>query len=48
MAVTVRTANTELRTAQKAVDRMSKLMSTLSNILEKTSATSGQITQNLK
>jgi len=33
---------------QMAMDRMSKLMSTLSNILKKSSDSAGQITQNLK
>lgn len=33
---------------QMAMDRMSKMMSTLSNILKKISDTSNQITQNLK
>jgi uncharacterized protein YukE len=33
---------------QMAMDRMSKLMSTLSNLLKKSSETSAQITQNLK
>lgn len=33
---------------QMAMDRLSKLMSTLSNILKKSSDTSAQITQNLK
>jgi chromosome segregation ATPase len=39
---------TESLRLQMAMDRMSKLMSTLSNILKKISETSGQITQNLK
>ena len=39
---------TESLRLQMAMDRMSKLMSTLSNILKKASDTSGQITQNLK
>lgn len=39
---------TESLRLQMAMDRMSKLMSTLSNILKKASETSGQITQNLK
>jgi hypothetical protein len=33
---------------QMAMDRMSKLMSTLSNLLKKSSETGSQITQNLK
>lgn len=33
---------------QMAMDRLSKLMSTLSNILKKTSDTANAITQNLK
>jgi hypothetical protein len=33
---------------QMAMDRLSKLMSTLSNILKKTSDTASQITQNMK
>jgi hypothetical protein len=33
---------------QMAMDRLSKLMSTLSNILKKSSETGSQITQNLK
>ena len=39
---------TESLRLQMAMDRMSKAMSTLSNILKKISDTSGQITQNLK
>src|SRR4051812_49924925 len=39
---------TESLRLQMAMDRMSKLMSTLSNILKQASDTSGQITQNLK
>jgi cell division protein ZapA (FtsZ GTPase activity inhibitor) len=39
---------TESLRLQMAMDRMSKLMSTLSNILKKASETSGQITQNIK
>jgi len=33
---------------QMALDRLSKLMSTLSNILKKINETAGSITQNLK
>jgi hypothetical protein len=39
---------TESLRLQMAMDRMSKLMSTLSNLLKKASETSSQITQNLK
>ena len=39
---------TESLRLQMAMDRMSKLMSTLSNLLKKASDTSAQITQNLK
>lgn len=39
---------TESLRLQMAMDRMSKAMSMLSNILKKMSETSGQITQNLK
>jgi seryl-tRNA synthetase len=39
---------TESLRLQMAMDRMSKFMSTLSNILKKSSETSGEITQNLK
>jgi hypothetical protein len=39
---------TESLRLQMAMDRLSKLMSTLSNILKKASDTSAQITQNLK
>jgi chromosome segregation ATPase len=39
---------TESLRLQMAMDRLSKLMSTLSNLLKKASDTSGQITQNLK
>ena len=39
---------TESLRLQMAMDRMSKLMSTLSNLLKKTSETSSQITQNIK
>src|SRR4051794_28589468 len=39
---------TESLRLQMAMDRMSKLMSMLSNLLKKVSDTSGQITQNLK
>jgi hypothetical protein len=39
---------TESLRLQMAMDRMSKLMSTLSNILKKASQTSGEITQNIK
>jgi hypothetical protein len=39
---------TESLRLQMAMDRMSKFMSTLSNILKKMSDTASQITQNLK
>jgi len=39
---------TESLRLQMAMDRMSKMMSTLSNILKKISCTASQITQNLK
>ena len=39
---------TESLRLQMAMDRMSKMMSTLSNMLKKISCTASQITQNLK
>jgi seryl-tRNA synthetase len=39
---------TESLRLQMAMDRMSKLMSTLSNLLKKSSETGAQITQNIK